>query len=141
MEKEINIVWVEQPGQVEWGTIGGGIGIYNQEQAGDDASKSLCFVIQGPDENILGGVIGATHYDWLYVDLMWIKEELRGQGYGDKLLELTEEEARKRGAKNAYLDTFSFQAPGFYKKYGYQVFGELSGFPEGHTRYYLKKEL
>ena len=123
MDKEINIVWVEKPGQVEWGTIGGGIGSYNQEQAGDDASKSLCFVIQGPDENILGGVIGAMHYDWLYVDLMWIKEELRGQGYGDKLLELTEEEARKRGAKNAYLDTFSFQAPGFYKKYGYQFFG------------------
>jgi len=52
-----------------------------------------------------------------------------------------EDEARKRGAKKAYLDTFSFQAPEFYKKYGYKVFGELKEFPPGHQRYYLTKEL
>jgi len=89
----------------------------------------------------MGGVIGATVWDWLNINLMWIKEDLRGCGYGQQLLELVEEEARKRGAKHAYLDTFSFQAPEFYKKIGCQVFGELNDFPDGHTRYFLKKEL
>ena len=56
-------------------------------------------------------------------------------------MEVAEAEARQRGAQNAYLDTFSFQAPDFYKKLGYQVFGELPDFPTGHQRYFLKKEL
>jgi GNAT superfamily N-acetyltransferase len=72
---------------------------------------------------------------------MWIKEEFRGHGYGQRLLELAEEKARELGARNAYLDTFSFQALDFYKKFGYQVFGELNDFPVGHQRYYLTKQL
>jgi hypothetical protein len=42
---------------------------------------------------------------------------------------------------HAYLDTFSFQAPDFYKKLGYEVFGELQDFPHGHQRYFMKKRL
>ncbi len=72
---------------------------------------------------------------------MWIKEELRGCGYGHRLLTRIEDEARQHGAKNVYLDTFSFQAPDFYKQHGYQVFGELPDFPSGHQRYFLTKQL
>ena len=138
MDEGYQIVYVEKP---EWRVIGGGISTYNKQKAGDDKGQSLCFVLQGPGKEILGGVIGATHWDWLYIDLMWIEEAFRGRGHGQRLLRLAEEEARKRGARNAYLDTFSFQAPGFYKKQGYQVFGELKEFPPGHQRYYLKKQL
>jgi len=81
------------------------------------------------------------HWDWFYIDLLFLKEELRGQGYGHRILTMAEEEARRRGAKNAYLDTFSFQAPAFYKEHGYQMFGELKDFPPGHQRYYFKKQL
>lgn len=56
-------------------------------------------------------------------------------------LTLAEHEARQRGAKNAYLDTFSFQALNFYKRHGYQVFGELPNLPPGHQRYFLTKQL
>jgi GNAT superfamily N-acetyltransferase len=138
MNEEYKIYYVDKP---EWGIIGGGISQYNKQQAGDDQGQNLCFVLRAPDEEVVGGVIGATFWDWLYIDLMWIKEDLRGRGYGHRLLELAEEEGRKRGAKNAYLDTFSFQAPEFYKKRGYQVFGELKDFPQGHQRYFLTKQL
>jgi GNAT superfamily N-acetyltransferase len=93
------------------------------------------------DEEIAGGVIAALYWDWLYVDLMWIRDDLRNRGYGRRLLTLTEEEARRRGAKHAYLDTFSFQAPGFYERLGYRIFGTLQDFPAGHQRYYMTKEL
>ena len=138
VDKEYQIIYVEKP---EWGIIGGGISNYNTQQAGDDNAQTLCFVLQSPDQEIEGGVIGATYWDWFYLDLMWIKEELRGCGYGHRLMELAEDEARQRGAKNAYLDTFSFQAPDFYKQHGYQVFGELQDFPPGHQRYFLTKQL
>ena len=138
VNKEYQIIFVEKP---EWGIIGGGISNYNTQQAGDDNAQTLCFVLQSPDQEIVGGVIGATYWDSFYLDLMWIKEELRGCGYGHRLMTLAEDEARQRGAKNAYLDTFSFQAPDFYKQHGYQVFGELQDFPPGHQRYFLRKQL
>jgi ribosomal protein S18 acetylase RimI-like enzyme len=138
MEKEYQIVSLEEPA---WGIIGGGINEYNQQQAGDDQGKNLCFVLQSPEQEIVGGVIGATYWDWFYINLMWIKDELRGRGYGHRLLTMAEEEARQRGARNAYLDTFSFQAPDFYKSHGYRVFGELPDFPPGHQRYFLTKQL
>jgi len=138
MEEKYEIIYVDNPA---WEIIGGGITDYNTQQAGDDQGKNLCFVLRSSDQKIVGGVIGATYWDWLYINLMWITEELRGRGYGQQLLMLAEEEGRKRGAKQVYLDTFSFQAPGFYKKYGYEVFGELHDFPPGHQRYFLTKHL
>lgn len=86
-------------------------------------------------------MVAQIYWDWLYVDLMWMRAELRGQGYGHELLTRVEEEARRRGAKQAFLDTFSFQAPGFYEKHGYRVFGELADFPQGHRRFYMTKAL
>jgi GNAT superfamily N-acetyltransferase len=141
MAEEYQIVKVEKPEDIPWEIIGGGISQYNEQKAGDDQGQNLCFVLRGPDQMIVGGIIGATYWDWFYVNLMWIKEEFRGHGYGHRLLSLAEDEARQRGAKHAYLDTFSFQAPDFYKQYGYQVFGELKDFPRGHQRYFLKKRL
>lgn len=138
METIYTIASLEEPA---WSVIGGGISEYNTQQTGDDRGQNLCFVLQSPGGEIVGGVIGATYWDWLYINLMWVREDLRGQGYGQRLLAKAEAEARQRGAHHAYLDTFSFQAPGFYQKNGYQVFGELPDFPQGHQRYFLKKEL
>ena len=138
MDEEYQIVYIDQP---PWEIIGGGIADYNTQQAGNDEGKNLCFVLRSPDQDIIGGVIGATYWNWLYINLMWIKEEFRGRGFGHQLLTLAEQEARQRGAEYAYLDTFSFQAPDFYKKHGYEVFGELNNFPPGHKRYFLSKQL
>ena len=141
MNEAYQIVSVDKPEEIPWGVIGGGISNYNKEQAGDDNSQRLCFALRGPDDEVVGGVTGAIFWDWFHLDLMWIQEDLRGRGYGRQLLEMVEEEARQRGARNVYLDTYSFQAPGFYKKFGYEVFGELEDFPAGHQLYYLRKRL
>jgi GNAT superfamily N-acetyltransferase len=141
MNEEYQIVYVEKPDDSVWGAIGAGIQGYNTQQAGDDRGQSLCFILRAPDQEIVGGLIGATFWGWFHLDLLWVKEEFRGHGYGHRLLTQAEEEARRRGVKNVFLDTFSFQAPDFYKQHGYQVFGELQDFPSGHQRYYLKKQL
>lgn len=141
MDEEYQIVYVEKPEQSAWGIIGQGLHNYNIQQTGDAKFQRLCFVLRTADQVVVGGVIGEIHWDWFYIDLMWVKDELRGCGYGHRLLMRVEDEARQRGAKNAYLDTFSFQAPDFYKQHGYQVFGELQDFPPGHQRYFLTKQL
>ncbi|MGD9094018.1 MAG: GNAT family N-acetyltransferase [Anaerolineales bacterium] len=141
MNEEYQIIYDDKPEQASWGIIGRGVGSYNKQQAGDNKFQRLCFVLKGPDQEIVGGVLGETYWEWFYLDLLWVKDELRGRGYGHRLLTIAENEARQRGAKNAYLDTFSFQAPDFYQQHGYQVFGELPDFPPGYHRYFMKKQL
>ena len=138
MAEKFIIKYLDEPA---WGIIGGGISAFNTEMAGDDHGKNLCFVLEDPKGEVLGGVIGMTYWNWLYISLMWLPEELRGKGYGQQLLEMAEKEGRKRGAQYSYLDTFSFQAPGFYQKFGYLEFGRLEDFPPGHTRYFMMKQL
>ena len=141
MNEAYHIVYEDNPEQAAWGIIGRGVGDYNQQQAGDNEFQRLCFVLHGPDQEIVGGLLGETYWDWFYIDLLWVKEELRGCGHGHRLLTLAEEAARQRGARNAYLDTFSFQSPDFYKQHGYEVFGELQDYPGGHQRYFMTKQL
>ena len=141
MNENYHILPVEQPDDPVWELVGGGISKFNRHYGGEEQWKRLCFVLYAPDQSVAGGAIGETYWNWFYLSLMFVKEELRGQGYGQQLLALAEEEARRRGARHVYLDTFSFQAPEFYKKCGYEVFGVLEDFPAGHQRYFLKKEL
>ena len=141
MEKEYQIVNIEKPEESAWGIIGRGVGSYNKQQAGDTKFQRICFALQTANQEIVGGILGEIYWDWLYIDLLWVEEELRGRGHGHRLLARAEGEARQCGAKSAYLDTFSFQAPDFYKQHGYQIFGELRDFPPGHQRYFLTKQL
>lgn len=141
MNKDYQVVYVEKPEDAAWGVIGQGLDSYNIKIAGEYKFQRVCFALQTPDQVIVGGVLGEMFWDWLHIDLLWIPEDLRGQGYGHQLLVQIEEEARKHGAKNVFLDTFSFQAPDFYKKHGYQLFGELNDFPPGHQRYFFTKQL
>ena len=141
MGENYHVILVEKPEESAWRIIGQGLRDHNKQQAGDDNSQGLCLALFSPENEIVGGVIAEVNWDWLFINVMWVKEELRGQGYGKSLLMRVEQEARQRGARNSYLDTFSFQAPDFYKKHGYQVFGVLEGFPEGHQRLYLTKQL
>jgi GNAT superfamily N-acetyltransferase len=141
MNKKISIAYVEKPEEAAWGKIGQGLHEYNLQEAGELNFQRICFVLQNPEGDILGGVIGEIYWEWFYLDLMWIQKDLRGNGYGEQLLNAVEKEAQEKGAKQVFLDTFSFQAPGFYQKFGYQIFGELPDFPPGHQRFYMTKEL
>ena len=141
MNPEYEIVYVDKPEESAWGVIGRGLQTYNVQQAGEEHYQRLCFALETPEGEIVGGALGEFYWDWFHLDLLWVKDELRGCGYGHRLLVATEHEAKKRGAKGVFLDTFSFQAPEFYLQHGYRVFGELSDFPPGHKRFFLTKEL
>lgn len=138
---EYQIKQVDKVDDPVWEAIGGGINFFNEEQAGPENAKRICFVVYDMDEKIAGGVIALVYWNWLYIDLMWLRPDLRRKGFGSRLLGLAEDEAKKLGAEHVYLDTFSFQAPEFYKKQGYRVYGELQDFPKGFQRYFMTKEL
>lgn len=93
------------------------------------------------DGAFIGGLVGQTFMGWLAVDGLWVAAGHRGQGHATALMARAEAEARDRGATDCVLDTFSFQAPGFYRKLGYREFARLDGFPAGHCRHYMTKSL
>lgn len=90
---------------------------------------------------LVGGAAGYTHWGWLFVSHLWVAEDRRGHGVGSQLMSAIEQAARGRGAESAHVDTYDFQAVDFYKKAGYRIFGQLDGYPTGHTRFFLQKKI
>ena len=118
----------------------GGLLAFNENQIGPSNEEPVKFVAFDV-EGVVGGVIGHTRWNWLYVAKLWVDERARGQGVGTKLLTAAEDLARKRGCVGASLDTFEYQARPFYEKLGYELFGTLDGYPPGSRQFYLRKKL
>ncbi len=99
------------------------------------------FIRDNRSGRVLAGLQGSTHWDWLRISLLAVHATARSKGLGTQLLQAAEGEALKRGCRYAFVDTYSFQALPFYRKCGYEVFGELPNYPDGHSRIFLRKEL
>jgi len=122
-------------------TIYEGLRAYNLEHLEDKNPKDLGVFARDTEGNIIAGLIGTTHGNWLMVKFLWVSESLRGQNIGSEILKQVESTARERGCKFAFLDTFSFQAPLFYQKHGYQEVFALEEYPLTGKRYYFTKNL
>ena len=112
---------------------------FNKDACGLDY-RPLAITLREGDE-IVGGLIGETYWGWLYIDSLWMAEKFRRKNLGRSLMEKAESEARRRGVRKAFVNSFSFQAPEFYKKLGYSEFGRLNDFPKGHSRHWMMKTL
>jgi GNAT superfamily N-acetyltransferase len=114
---------------------------FNLARTGRDDSRPLIVTIADSNRHVVGGLWGRTGYDWLFVELLFVPESLRGRGVGKDILQRAEREAIARGCHGVWLNTFEFQARGFYERLGYTCFGELANYPPGSARYFLKKAL
>ncbi|MCG7384654.1 GNAT family N-acetyltransferase [Paenibacillus sp. ACRRY] len=103
--------------------------------------EELNFNIKNEAGTIVAGVLSTLCWNWLELDILWVDEKQRHQGYGSQLLLEIERIAREKSCDFIMLNTFSFQAPGFYEKHGYQLMTTLENAPTGHRHYYFKKDL
>lgn len=87
----------------------------------------------------IGGLWSKCAYDWLFVELLVVPEEYRGGYYGKSLMSQAEGIARANGYIGLWLNTYEFQARGFYENQGFEVFGTLDGHPIGQKRFFLRK--
>jgi GNAT superfamily N-acetyltransferase len=117
-----------------------GLHEYNFSQTGLEGQLISVF-LRNEQRQIIGGAHGWTAYGWLHIRALWLKKDHRHKGWGSRVLQATEAEAIKRGCRHAYLETFSFQALGFYQKNGYRVFGELDKVAGDHRWYFLRKDI
>jgi GNAT superfamily N-acetyltransferase len=114
---------------------------FNEARTGRNDYLPLILAIEDAQGQVIGGLWGRTVYDWLFIELLFVPESLRRRGVGTELMQRAEAEAVTRGCHSAWLDTFEFQARGFYERLGYALFGELQDYPNGSARYFLKKAL
>jgi GNAT superfamily N-acetyltransferase len=89
----------------------------------------------------MGGLLGEIWGGWLQIKHLWIAAPARRHGHGTRLLERAESFARARGCVGATVETHSFQSRPFYERQGYEVFGALEGYPLGHAKFFLRKQL
>lgn len=102
-------------GEPDMDSIRTGVNLYNVRVTGINEWHPVNIFLRDSSSKIFGGALGELWGGWFHLNFLWVTDEFRGRGYGTKLLLGAENEARGHGARNAFLDTFSFQARPFYE--------------------------
>lgn len=130
----------EAPQELDYQAILAPLREYNQAQTGLIGTEKFAVLIKDDAGITQGGIYAKISGRWLFVELLVVPETARGQGLGAKLMNMAEALARKKGCQGIWLDTFSFQAPDFYLRLGFSIFGELKDYPVvGHNRFFMQK--
>jgi GNAT superfamily N-acetyltransferase len=132
----------DEPVAEERALILAGLTEFNVQTIGMHDYRPLAVLVRDPEtQQVVGGLAGRTSLGSLFVDLLYLPPALRGGGLGRELLQQAEDEARRRGCRSGVLYTLSFQAPDFYQRNGWEIFGEVPCDPPGTRRMFLTKDL
>ncbi|HHA2860047.1 GNAT family N-acetyltransferase [Stenotrophomonas maltophilia] len=138
----LEIAVTDEPSDEALDLIGSGLDKFNLDAAGYADRRTLAVLVTDPASGrVVGGLTGRTSLGLWFVDLFHLPPAYRGNGLGSRVLKAAEDEARRRGCRSGVLYTISFQAPDFYVKQGWAVFGEVPCDPPGTRRIFLSKDL
>jgi GNAT superfamily N-acetyltransferase len=139
---DARLVVTDSPAADAEAVIRDGLSDYNFSKADYRDYRPLAILVSDPETGeVVGGLLGGTSFGLLRIDRFFLPESLRKQGLGSKIIKAAEEEGRRRGCSRALLTTLSFQAPGFYKRQGWEVLAELEGEPPAPSRFLMTKRL
>jgi GNAT superfamily N-acetyltransferase len=130
----------ERPAETDIDALGQGLDAYNQDFLGPTNYVRIVMFVRDEAGTVRGGLDSAIYAGWLFVKLLWVHADLRRRGIGREMLTEAERRALALGCHSVRLDTFSFQAPEFYRKLGYREFARLD-YPPDHERIFLRKQL
>jgi GNAT superfamily N-acetyltransferase len=132
---------IAEPSPAEREAIIAPLDAFSRAQGFIWSPEPLTLVLHDDEGRIAGGAIGETNWGWLHVRVLAVSQELRGRGWGSRLIREMERIAAGRGCHHVWVDTFSFQARPFYERLGFRAFGILPDYPSGHERCFLAKPL
>ena len=130
----------DRPSAEDWDKLGNALDSYNREYLGETGFSRMGLFVRDERGEIMAGLVGSTYAGWLFVADLWVHADIRRRGIGSHLLALAERRAVGLGCHSAMLDTFSFQGPEFYPRFGYQVYARLD-YPPDHQRIFLRKRM
>lgn len=114
---------------------------FNVAATGISDGRLLAIPVKDSHGKLIAGLSGHSWGGTCEIKLLWVAENERGRGLGARLLQTAETEARSRGCNQIVLSTHSFQAPGFYAKFGFVEVGRVHNYPRAHDSILLKKQL
>jgi GNAT superfamily N-acetyltransferase len=138
IEKALLVV-PDEPGEADRAAILAGLAAFNRRHVDPGATGSLAVLLKDDDGNTIGGLWGTILFGWLQIELLFLPEDWRGKSLGSAIVERAEALAIARGCIGASLDTYSFQARGFYEKLGYRIVGTIANCPPEGARHFLQK--
>jgi GNAT superfamily N-acetyltransferase len=139
---EPDIAVADEPDPADVAVITEGLRAYDFSRIGYDDLRPLAVFVRDPlTGKVVGGLHGRSEFGLVYVAWLFLPEDLRRASIGSRVLAMAEEEGRRRGCTRIALTTLSIEAPGFYKKQGYDVAATIDCDPPGLTRYYMMKKL
>jgi GNAT superfamily N-acetyltransferase len=141
MTPDVTIALEAPPEKQTIADLGAGLRAYNESFTGPTNAGEFVVTLRDPSGQFLGGVYCDFYWNALFIKWVWLDESMRKHKLGAKMMADAEAEGRRRGATMAHLDTFSFQARGFYEKLGYTVFGTLDYPGQNIQRHYMSKPL
>lgn len=115
--------------------------MYNVAATGFREYSPVNFFLRDTGDEVVGGLLGGIWGGVLFIRILWVSEALRGQGFGRRLLNMAERRGMERGCRHVFLDTFDFQAPGFYERLGYRTYAKAEDWPVAHAHHFLTKDL
>jgi GNAT superfamily N-acetyltransferase len=121
--------------------IDAGLDGFNLAAASLNDVRPLACYARSAQGVVIGGLIGRTWGECAELQQLWVEEAWRGLGIGAALVRRFEAMASVRGCTLAYLDTFSFQAPEFYRRLGWTVVRTIEGFAPGVAKHAMEKRL
>ncbi len=131
----------EKPDRADREVIYAHLVAFEAERAGPPEITPLAILLKDEAGATVGGLWGNTVFRWLVVELIFIPEHQRGCGLGTEIMARAEAIARARNCIGIWLDTYSFQAPAFYEKLGFEAFGQVTDHPPGRARIFMRKSL
>ncbi len=136
--KDPTVTVTDAPSPEAKAFIGESLNQHNRDHAGYWDQRPLAVLVCDPDTGaVLGGLTGRTSLGLAFIDLVYLPVPLRGRGYGTRILQEAEAEARCRGCCAGVLYTITFQAPEFYARHGWEEFGRVECDPPGTARVFL----
>jgi GNAT superfamily N-acetyltransferase len=131
---------IECPGNEAYADLERRLAAFNRSHAPPWTAEVFTVVLRDADGSLRGGARAVVRLGSVEIRVVWLDEELRTQKLGETIIRAVEDEARTRGARAALLDTYEFQARGFYERLGYTCFG-IFEYPDGVKRFYLSRTL
>lgn len=135
----VRVVIPENPSEADRNAVIEPLRAYNASQVENPLRRPVAILLVDEDGTHVGGLWGKFTYDWLHIEFLALHKDHRGRNYGTIILHEAERLARSNNCVGIWLDTFEFQACGFYKKFGFEIFGKIEDHPIGQNRFFLRK--
>ncbi|MBC8073616.1 MAG: GNAT family N-acetyltransferase [Deltaproteobacteria bacterium] len=138
---EFSLELTADPAGEDVGAVSQGLDAFHRAHPGFEEKQPLAVFLRDREGAVVVGAVGRTWGESCEVQLLWVREDVRGQGHGTRVLAAVEAEARARGCTKVHLDALSFGASAFYRRLGYREVHTIRGLARGISKHYLEKAL